>query len=168
MKVAAIVPALNEEKTIAKVLEVLLKSKDLDEIIVVDDGSTDRTAEISRKMGAKVISLPKKGGSGKGNAMKQGVKNTDADIIVFFDADLKGFCLEHISSLVQPILKNQAVMSVGLRDRWQGLPELFVKIDPLLAIAGERAMKRVIFENIPQEFIKDFWVETVLNYYCLV
>lgn len=83
MKVAAIVPALNEEKNIGRVLKVLIESKDLNEVIVVDDGSTDNTSGISREMGAKVIRLEKIGGSGKANAMKEGIKNTDADIIVF-------------------------------------------------------------------------------------
>jgi len=168
MKVAAIVPALNEEKNIAKVLEVLLNSKDIDEVIVVDDGSTDNTAEVSKKMGAKVISLSKKGGSGKANAMREGVKNTDADIIAFFDADLIGLSLEHISSLIKPVLENKAVMAVALRERYLGLGNLLVKIDPLLAIAGERAMKRFVFEKLPEEFLKGFAVETGLNYYCKI
>ena len=86
MKVAAVVPAHNEEATISEVLMVLLNSKELDEVIVVDDGSTDKTAEVSEATGAKVIRLPKK--EGKGNAMREGVKRTKAEIIVFCDADL--------------------------------------------------------------------------------
>lgn len=170
MKVAAIVPALNEEENIGNVLKVLLASKELDEVILVDDGSKDRTAEIGRKTGAKVISLPKKGGSGKGNAMGQGVKNTTADIIVFIDADLKKLSQEHISLLVEPILKKEAVMCVGIRERrgWGKISELAIKIDPLTAIAGERAIERRIFEGIPSDFIQGFMVETALNYYCLI
>lgn len=95
-KTAAIVAALNEEKNIGNVLKVLLNSDVIDEVIVVDDGSTDKTADISRGEGAKVISLPKKGGSGKGNAMVQGVKNTDAEVVSFFDADLIGLTEDHI------------------------------------------------------------------------
>lgn len=168
MKVAAIIPALNEEENVGNVLEVILSSKDLDEVILVDDGSNDRTAEIGEELGAKVIKLPKKGGSGKGNAMRQGVSNTDAEIIVFFDADLIGLTKEHISLLVEPVLTNKAVMCVGLRERWGGLPEFFVKIDPLSAIGGERAMRRFVFENIPLRFVKGFAIETALNYYCLI
>jgi len=166
MKVAAIIPALNEGANVGNVLKVLLESKDLDEVILVDDGSTDRTAEIGEKIGAKVIRLPKKGGSGKGNAMKKGIESTDAEIIVFFDADLIGLKTEHISRLVQPILNGKASMVVGVRDRYKGLPEIIIKIDPLLAIAGERAMNRSVFEAIPERFIQGFAVETALNYYC--
>lgn len=166
MKVAAIVPALNEEANIGNVLKVLLKSKDLDEVILVDDGSEDRTADIGEKMGVRVLRLPKKGGSGKGNAMKKGVESTDADIIVFFDADLIGLTTEHVSLVVRPVLENRAVMCVGARQRYGGLPRFFIKIDPLLAIGGERAMRRFVFESIPERFIQGFAVETSLNHYC--
>ena len=166
MKVAAIVPALNEEKNIERVLKVLLDSKDLDEVIVVDGGSTDKTAEKSEKLGAKVIKFDGKKG-GKGYAMTEGVKGTDAEIIVFFDADLIGLSLQHVSLLVYPVLENKAAMCVGLRERLKGIPAILVKIDPLSAIGGERAMKRFVFESIPKKFIKGFAVETSLNYYCL-
>ncbi|HOK00372.1 MAG TPA: glycosyltransferase family 2 protein [Candidatus Pacearchaeota archaeon] len=168
MKVAAIVPALNEEKNIGRVLKVLIESKDLNEVIVVDDGSTDNTSGISREMGAKVIRLEKIGGSGKANAMKEGIKNTDADIIVFFDADLTGLTNKHVSDLIKPVIEDRAVMAVGLRERYLGIGNFLVKIDPLLAIAGERAMKRFVFENIPEEFLKGFTVETALNFYCKI
>lgn len=166
-KVAAIVPALNEEMNIAKVLESLLSSKELAEVLVVDGGSTDRTVEISKNMGAKVISFAEKG---KGNAMRRGVKETDADIIFFCDADLLGLSQEHISVLIQPVLKGEAAMSVGIRERRGGgkVAEFFIKISPLLAIAGERVLRREIFEAVPADFIKGFMVETALNYYCRV
>jgi len=166
MKITAIVPALNEEKNVGNVLKVLLESKDLDEVILMDDGSIDRTAEIGERMGAKVISLPKKGGNGKGNAMKKGIESTDAEIIVFFDADLIGLKIEHISQLIKPILEGKASMVIGMRERYGGLPKIIAKISPLLAIGGERAMKRSIFLNIPEKFIQGFAVETALNYYC--
>ena len=169
-RVAAIVPALNEEDNVANVLRVLLKSKYIDEIILVDDGSTDRTAEIGREMGVKVISLPKRGGSGKANAMNEGVKNTDAEIIVFFDADLKNLSPEHVLSLVEPVLKKEAAMCVGIRERRGAgkIAEFLIKLDPLTAVAGERAMERRVFEGIPMNLVKGFMIETALNYYCLV
>ena len=167
VKVAAIVPALNEEANVGTVLKVLLKSKDLNEVILVDDGSIDRTAEIGQKLGAKVIKLSKIGGSGKGNAMARGVESTDAGIIVFFDADLIGLTQSHISLLVRPVLEGRVGMCVGIRERYAGLPKIIAKIDPLLAIGGERAMKRYIFEALPKKFIRGFAVETALNYYCL-
>ncbi|MBI2049963.1 MAG: glycosyltransferase family 2 protein [Candidatus Staskawiczbacteria bacterium] len=167
-KVAAIVPALNEEANVGNVLKVLSNSSYFDEVILVDDGSTDKTSEIGQRFGAKVVKISKIGGSGKGNAMRQGVKATDADIIVFFDADLVGLSESHISLLVEPMLKNDIAMCIGIRGRWGGLPRLIVKMDSLMAIGGERAMKKSLFEKIPEEFMQGFSVETTLNYYCLV
>lgn len=169
MKVAAIVPALNEEANVGQVLRALLKSKELDEVVVVDGGSRDKTVEISRKMGAKVIKQEE--GGGKGVGMKEGVEATEAEIIVFFDADLVGLTPEHVSLLVEPIFKNEAMMSVAVREGggWRGrVSEFFIKIDSLSAIAGERAMKRSVFEKIPSKFIGGFMIETALNYYCKI
>lgn len=168
MKVAAIVPALNEEKTVGNVLKVLLKSKELDEVILVDGGSEDRTPEIGEEVGVRVVRAGNLGG--KGEVMKKGVESTEAEIIVFFDADLINLSLEHVSLLVNPIFKGEAVMCVGIRERRGGgkMSEFFIKMDPLSAIAGERAMKRFVFEEIPVDFIQGFMVETALNYYCLI
>jgi len=166
-KIAAIVPALNEEANVGRVLKVLLGYKGIEEVILVDDGSTDKTAEIGVKLGVKVVRLSKIGGSGKGNAMKQGVMATDADIVVFFDADLIGLTEEHISALIKPMLDEGIEMCVGLRGRLMGLPQLIAKIDPLMAIGGERAVRRRLFKSIPDKLIGGFMVESALNYYCL-
>ena len=101
-KIVAIIPALNEEATIARVIKVLSDSKRFDEIIVVDGASEDNTAKISEAMGAKVIR--ETGREGKGAAMKKGLESTDAGIVIFFDADLVGLTKEHIFQLVDPVL----------------------------------------------------------------
>ncbi|MFH1656173.1 MAG: glycosyltransferase [Candidatus Nealsonbacteria bacterium] len=165
MKVSAIVSALNEEKTVGNVLKILLQSEILDEVILVDGGSDDRTVEIGRKLGARVLTPGKM--PGKGEVMKVGVESTDAEIIAFFDADLLGLRPEHASLIVEPVLKGEVAMCVGLRGRLGGMPKIMAKIDPIGGvIGGERAMKRSVFENIPFKFIKGFAVETSLNYYC--
>jgi glycosyltransferase involved in cell wall biosynthesis len=166
IKVAAIVPAYNEERTIGNVLKILKLAKEIDEIIVVSDGSTDKTAQISKSFKVKVLEGPER--EGKGRAMRKGVKSTDAKIIAFFDADLIGLSPEHITQLIQPILKNEAGMVVGIRDRIGETPLWLLKIDPLLAFGGERAMKREIFENLPERFSRGFEIETALNFYCQI
>jgi glycosyltransferase involved in cell wall biosynthesis len=165
-KVAAIVPAYNEERTIGNVLKILKLAKEIDEIIVVSDGSTDKTAQIGKSFGVRVLEGPKR--EGKGRAMRKGVESTDAKIIAFFDADLIGLIPEHITQLIQPILKNEAEMVVGIRDRIGETPLWLLKIDPLLAFGGERTMKREIFENLPERFSQGFEIETALNFYCKI
>ncbi len=164
MKVSAIVPALNEEKNIANVLKVLLNSKALSEVILVDGGSKDKTAEIGKAMGAKVLKVK---GGGKGYGMLKGAEISKSPVIVFFDADLVGLKEKHILQLISPVVEDDADMVVGIRERWAGLPLFFAKIDPLLAIGGERALKRSIFLSLPKNLIKGFAVETTLNFFCL-
>lgn len=171
-KITAIVPALNEEATIGQILQVLIeaqKNQLLNEVMLVDGGSKDRTVAIAQELGVKVIETGGRGG--KGGAMAEGIKNTDSEIIVFFDADLLGLNQDHIKGLLEPIVKGEAVMCVGIRERggWKGkIGEFLIKIDPLSAIAGERAIRREIFETIPEKFKQRFMVETALNYYCQV
>ena len=75
MKISVILPALNEEKNIAKVLKNIKENNTVDEIIVVDNNSTDNTSNIAKEMGAKVILCKKRG---KGYAMEAGLEKTVA------------------------------------------------------------------------------------------
>ena len=88
MRVAAIVPAYNEEQTIGPVIEALLECRRLEEIIVVSDGSDDRTAEVARRYPVKVLELEQN--VGKGGAMKAGANETNCEGLLFVDADLVG------------------------------------------------------------------------------
>lgn len=160
-KIAVIIPAYNEEKTIAGVVKVAKESDWLDEVIVVSDGSTDKTSVRAKKAGATVYDLPIK--HGKGAAMLHGITHTDAEIIVFLDADLKGLVGRHIKKLVEPVIRGQKVMVTGLRDRGKFFSRL-EKYLPL--IGGERALERFIIENIPDKYLKGFMAESALNYYC--
>ena len=166
-KVAAIVPAFNEEKNIGNVLKVLLESPDLNEIIVVDDGSSDKTSSVAKSFGVKVIRIDNNGG--KARAMRRGLDSTDMDIVIFFDADLVGLTQQHIHSILNPVLTGQAVMCIGIRDRFWGLPGLFAKLFPVLSISGaERAIRPFILKEIPKQFIKNMGEVVLMNYYCKV
>lgn len=160
--IAAIIPALNEEKTIGNVISVIKKSGLCSEIIVVSDGSTDKTAENALAAGAtKVISNTRK--CGKGAALRVGLAATDAQILFFCDADLIGILPSHINALATPVLSGVCAMNVGLRDRGQW----FFAIERLLPlISGERVFLREIFESLPLEVSKGYMVETAMNYYC--
>jgi len=165
-KVAAIVPAFNEEKTVGDVVRALVASKIFDEIIVISDASTDATAEHARQAGATLVhELPfHKGlGSSKGQAVEHGVAHTDAGIIALFDADLIGFSPEHARLIVEPVLSGARAMNTGWRDRGSFLN--FVQRH-LPLIGGERAMERSIFEAIPIRFLRGFMIEAATNYYC--
>ncbi|MFH1650182.1 MAG: dolichyl-phosphate beta-glucosyltransferase [Candidatus Woesearchaeota archaeon] len=87
---SVIVPAYNEEKrllkSMSKIISFIKELKIPTELILVDDGSTDKTAEIARKAGAKVISY--KPNKGKGNAVRTGVFAAKNEWVLFMDADL--------------------------------------------------------------------------------
>ena len=167
MKTTAILPIFNEEKTVAKVLPVLLKSKLLNEIIVVDDASTDNslnTIKSFKSSKLKIIHLEEN--LGKSGAVKIAVKKTRSDILFFCDGDLHDFKLRHIKKLLKPLQKDRRSMTVGIRDRGT-IHNIFVKkFGPL--ITGERAVPRKFFEEVIEHpLMKDYAMEFVLNDYCV-
>lgn len=84
-KITVIIPAYNEEKSIAKIIRGIQNLKKGYEILVVDDGSEDNTAQIAQKSGASIIRHPYNVGNGA--AVKTGVRNARGDIILLLDAD---------------------------------------------------------------------------------
>jgi phosphoserine phosphatase SerB len=120
MKVSVIIPALNEEKTIERVVREARKARYLNEILVVDGGSRDRTVKTALKAGAKVIKQSKKKFPGKGIAMMDGVLNASGDILVFIDADIENFNCRFIEKLVEPIVNDEADFVKGYYERKAG------------------------------------------------
>ncbi len=161
---AAIVPAYNEGKTVGVVVRALKACPLIDEVIVVSDGSTDRTAEEAAEAGAdQVIRLPVK--NGKGEALRRGVAATGAEILFFCDADLLGLTPATIEDILRPVLEGRLAMCAGLRDRGPFLTAIEAHL-PL--IGGERALRRGVFENVPARFLRGFRVEIALNYSCRI
>lgn len=164
IRIAAIIPAYNEEQTVAEVVRSAKASELIDEIIAVSDGSEDKTAEEARTAGAdKVLELPEN--YGKGTAMFLGTKETSAEIIIFMDADVRGLTPPHIRQIIEPVLDGRRAMNVGTRDRGKFF-NYFAMQMPL--IGGERALRRSVIENIPKKYLRGFRVETALNYYCRI
>ncbi|NMB24599.1 MAG: glycosyltransferase family 2 protein [Firmicutes bacterium] len=160
-RVAAIVPAYNEGHTISQVLAVLQGVPDIDEIIVVNDGSHDDTADKAAKMGVRVLNLyPNRG---KGGAMKAGVQATLADIILFIDADLVGLNENHCRDLLEPVLQDRADMTIGLFSGGRTSTTLAQKMAPFLS--GQRAMRRKIMECIPELEDSRYGVEVAISRY---
>ncbi len=114
MDVTILVPAYNEEGTLAVVLERLLALPLEKEILVVDDGSTDRTAEIARSFGDRIVYLPQDRNLGKGAAIRAGIAAARGRVTIIQDADLEYFP-EEIPSLVEPILSGREEVVYGAR-----------------------------------------------------
>jgi glycosyltransferase involved in cell wall biosynthesis len=111
MKVSVIIPVLNEEQSIAAVMAEIPRER-IQEIIVVDNGSTDCTAEIASDLGAKVVHETRRG---YGFACLRGIASLDQpEIVVFLDGDYSDFPSE-MPLLIDPIEQNQADLVIGSR-----------------------------------------------------
>ncbi|MBW3659579.1 MAG: glycosyltransferase [Actinobacteria bacterium] len=157
-RTAAIIPAYNEASTVGDVIQAARAARLVDEVIVVDNGSTDGTAEAARAAGARVLVCEEQG---KGQAMRTGVAGTDAEVICFLDADLLRLTRAHVDRLVAPVLAGEAGMTLGLFDRGPELNPIFLKALPRLT--GQRAMRRELFESLDLEDIRGYRVEAALN-----
>ena len=155
--VSVLVPAHNEEKRIGAVLDTLLESPDVDEVICINDGSKDKTEEICKsKKGVTLISLEKN--YGKAYAIVQGIQKAKGEIILFVDADLIGLTVENIHDLVAPLEEKTYEVSIGYRtaviDRIMFMP-----------LAGERAyFKKDLLPHTEKIKNKGYGIELYLNY----
>jgi glycosyltransferase involved in cell wall biosynthesis len=116
MKVTFLIPAYNEARTIAEVLD-RIASLELDhEVIVVDDGSTDATADIvaSRLSQPGGLQLLRKPNGGKGSALRHGIPYCEGDIVVIQDADME-YDPGDVPALVEPIRRDVADVVYGSR-----------------------------------------------------
>ncbi|MBT4651743.1 glycosyltransferase family 2 protein [Candidatus Woesearchaeota archaeon] len=141
MKVIVIIPAFNEERTISQVVSSIPRNcAEEVEVLVVNDGSKDQTAEIAKQHGAKVLSH--KTNLGLGTTFKDGINQAlkmGADIIVNIDADGQ-FNPQDIPKLLQPIIDNQADMATCSRFKD---PRLIPKM-PKLKILGNKFFAKIL------------------------
>ncbi len=118
--ISVIIPALNEEEPIADVIRAVAATKIPHEVIVVDNGSTDRTADRARAAGARVVAEPRRG---YGCACAAGIRalSPQSDVVVFLDGDGSD-CPEFMDRLVDPIVTGTHDFVIGSRTRGQREP----------------------------------------------
>lgn len=165
MRTTAVIAAYNEEGTIADVLRALTASPSIDEVIVVSDGSVDRTVEICRTFdGVRTIALHEN--HGKGFAMAVGVANASNDILFFCDGDMYNVTEEHIAALIRPVARGECDMNIGVRNRGlvRNFLHLKMKCGPVLS--GIRVMRRSVFETVPPQYQSHYKIEAALNCFC--
>ena len=166
------IPCFNEEETLLTTLEALPKvvcGVDEIEVLVINDGSTDKSANIAKNFGASVVDI--KPNKGLANAFRVGLQealNRGADIIVNTDADNQ-YCADDIEKLINPLLEHKADIVVGARDilsikEFSPLKKMFQKLGSFVlrllsstqvedapsgfrAFSKEAAIKLNVFDN---------------------
>lgn len=162
--ISVIVPAYNEEKGIRRVLDVLLKADFLTKIIVIDDGSRDKTKEIVQrycKLDNRIELCEQERNLGKGQAIHTGLLLTDADIIVTLDADLINLRVINISDLVTPIIEKRADVTLGIFHNGRWYTDLAHYLTPWLT--GQRCIRRELFGFISWDAAKGYGFETAIT-----
>jgi glucosyl-3-phosphoglycerate synthase len=190
-RISVCLPARDEEATIGAIVslisaDLMIAAPLIDQLIVIDDGSTDATAAVARAAGAEVFSAgaitPGFDGfdgataSGKGQAMWKAVHVASGDLIAFCDADVRDFAAHFVTGLVGPLLLRDDVVFVkgcyarpldGRPGEGGRVTELVAR--PLIAalyphlaafaqpLAGECSARREVFEQVP--FVDGYGVD---------
>ena len=134
-KIVILIPCLNEEITIGKVIHDFQDAIPEAKIIVFDNNSTDRTAAIARECGAEVIPESR---PGKGHVVASMFRKVDADYYVIVDGD-DTYSAEHVRKLLEPVMKEQADMAVAVR-----LAEYNVTSFRPLHVFGNNMVRRLV------------------------
>ncbi len=158
-RVSAVVASYRERPRIGSVLETLLASEILQEVVLVDDGSSDGTEEYVRKEFPTVRLLVNEHNRGKAYSMDRGVKEATGDVIFFCDADLVGLTPEMVADLVRPVIEDKYDMFIGIRNNV--MQKSFL---PFALNSGERTMRREVWQRLPQFYKFRFRIEAGLNF----
>lgn len=161
MQVSAIIPAYNEEKTVANVIFPLKEVPAIAEIIVVNDGSTDNTETVAREAGARVITSQHN--RGKGGAMMLGVEQASQEVLLFLDADLIGLTPNHVELLIEPVLSGRAEMAIGVFEHGRLATDLAQMVAPFLS--GQRVLTKSLLSRVDNLECARFGVEIALTKY---
>jgi glucosyl-3-phosphoglycerate synthase len=188
-RISVCLPARDEQDTVGPIVEAiraeLVERVELvDELLVIDDHSSDRTADVAAAAGAKVVDassiLPSYGsGHGKGEALWKSLYACTGDLVVWCDADVRRFDHSFVTGLVGPLLTNPGVEFVKgfyerpLDDQPTGggrvtelvarpvIALLFPQLSPIVQpLAGEYAGRRSLLERLP--FVQGYGVDIAL------
>lgn len=159
MKLSVIIPVYNEERTVSSIVEIVRTWGRADEIILVNDGSTDATlaALVQFKKSIKLITY--KTNRGKGYALARAITESSGEILLFLDGDVVGLTHTDLDAMLKPMTARRAEMVLGLARFWNA-----GGFEPFNEITGERVVfKRNVVKYIEQMKDVGYGVELLLN-----
>lgn len=161
--VSVIVPVYNEQATVADLVTTLLASDIVDEVVCVDDGSTDASREVLRGFGRRIVCIELPRNVGKGGALAEGVWRAHGTIVVFVDADLVNLADDHLRALVAPLRDGATRASLGFFPGESGYSRLIARLTGP-RFTGERAYhRRDLLPHLVHISTTRFGVEVYLN-----
>lgn len=160
LSVGVVIPAFNEAPFISKVVQAARAVEAVDEVLVVDDGSGDETAEVAREAGAEVVSHDSN--CGKGAAMRTGCRSAESDVLVYLDADLQNISAAKIDRIIQPFTEGVDFVKTRFERRGGRVTQLtarpmlghfFPEIDRRFdqPLSGQIGIKRKLMREIDLE-----------------
>jgi glycosyltransferase involved in cell wall biosynthesis len=156
--VCAIIPAYNEAARVGAVVKMAQASGVFSEIVVVDDGSSDDTAQVAEQAGARVVRHAVN--KGKAAGMFSGLQATVSPVVCFLDADLLNITPQHLCALCDPILDGRAQSQLATFTGGRAATTLAQRIAPY--ISGQRCLRRELLSDF-NEWDCGFGIETALN-----
>lgn len=158
--ITAIIPILNEERTIRTIVETIVTWGKAGDIIVVDDElSRDHSRDALRHLLPKIHYMVNKKGAGKSEAMYVGLKRAKGELIIIVDGDMTNFSHADLNSLVSPLINAKAQMVIGVPEFWRA-----GDFEPWNDVSGTRSfwMKHVV-KHLPRLRSTGYGVEVFLN-----
>jgi glycosyltransferase involved in cell wall biosynthesis len=159
-----IIPAYNEGDRIGRVISTLNTAEFINEIIVINDGSIDSTAvELARlsRLDPRLRIQNHDINMGKGQAIFTGINATQSPYIILLDADLIGLTVQHIWSLIQPVIQSNMDMTLGIFHGGQLATDLSHRLTPWLT--GQRGIRAELFQKISKRAAAGYGLETALT-----
>jgi glycosyltransferase involved in cell wall biosynthesis len=164
---AAIIPVYDEAGRVGQVLSVLREVACLNEIIVVDDGSTDSTLEevlLCAALDSRIQVLSHDENQGKGQAVYKGKSATRATYLLLLDGDLIGLKAQHVHDLIRPVMGGSADMTLGVFRGGRFKTDLSHWATPWLT--GQRCLRTNLFRYVSSDAAAGYGIETALTVAC--
>ncbi|MFZ5845585.1 MAG: glycosyltransferase family 2 protein [Patescibacteria group bacterium] len=158
-KLSVVIPVYNEERTIASIVQILLSWGKAREIIVVNDGSTDRTFKALAQFKKDIKLISRRENRGKGYSLAEGVRASGGQLLMFMDGDVVGLTHRDLDKMVNPVLRGAADMLIAVTNCTR-----IGTLAPFDSINGERVLwKKNIIGHLAKFHHVGNGVEFVIN-----